>query len=54
MDDILPDDRDVTNESVLNGLVVDLDCIEPVVNFFDQWLAEMKLNERIYHYGDKK
>lgn len=54
LSDRLAGDRDITNAAVLNGLVVNLESIEPVINFFDQWLAEMKLNERIYHYGDKK
>jgi hypothetical protein len=52
--DPLADDRDITHWAVLNGLVVNIESIEPVINFFDQWLSEMKLNERIYHYGDKK
>ena len=54
LDNLKGDDRDVTNRTVLNGLTFELESIEPVINFFDQWLAEMKLNERIYHYGDKK
>jgi hypothetical protein len=52
--DFLADDRDITHWAVLNGLVVNIESIEPVINFFDQWLSEMKLNERVYHYGDKK
>jgi hypothetical protein len=50
----LSSDREMTHWTVLNGLEVNIETIEPVINFFDQWLAEMKLNERVYHYGDKK
>jgi hypothetical protein len=49
--EIEPGDKVISQ--VMGDLDIDMEVVQPAVNFLNHWLREMKSNEKVHGYGDK-